>query len=615
MILAGLPLILLPLLAVLQYRWIGEVSDAERNRLESSLRVASDRFASDFDAEFSRLANGFQIRDGFPENGTPVVERYQTWLESAAYPRLVRNLYLLKLNPDGAPEFNKVDIQSGELEPAPLPSELQNIRDRFRPGSVSASGDTMMMVTTIFRRGRQFGGQRADEFRPRGPEDFRRDSRFGRGRGTGSGTGPDRPSQREGRPGFGGGGPAGGGPGGGPGGLPDGALVIDVDRDVVIKELLPALVEKHFSSHDGTAYRIGIVTQGEEQHLLYSSAGEWKPEDIARPDWQLNLFGAPPPPPPSDAAQNPNAANRRPGRNRAGAFARGVLQGSLISQPWELLIKHPAGSLERAVDQLRRFDLAISFGILVVLAAGLITIVVSSQRAHTLGRLQMEFAAGVSHELRTPLAVIRSAAHNLRSGIVQDKEGIEQYAGIVQEEARRLSDMVEEVLLYSETQSGRKKYKMEPIDINEVIDRAITNISPAIDLENCEFSTHIDQDLPPVKADPAGLSQCLQNLLSNAFKYGKAGDKARIEIVGQRDTSSNEVHLSVIDHGPGIDPVDQRHLFEPFYRGERVESNVPGNGLGLHLVKRIMQAQGGRVSFSRAPHGGACFTLHVPVAS
>src|SRR5262249_26319680 len=127
MILAGLPLILLPLLAVLQYRWIGEVSDAERNRLEGSLRVASDRFASDFDAEFSRLANGFQIRDGFPENGTPVVERYQTWLESAAYPRLVRNLYLLKLNPDGAPEFNKVDMQSGELEPAPLPNELQNI--------------------------------------------------------------------------------------------------------------------------------------------------------------------------------------------------------------------------------------------------------------------------------------------------------------------------------------------------------------------------------------------------------------------------------------------------------------------------------------------------------
>src|SRR5262249_2020814 len=157
MILAGLPLILLPLLAVLQYRWIGEVSAAERDRLESSLRIASDRFASDFDAEFTRLANSFQIRDGFPDNAAPVVQRYQMWSEAAAYPRLVRNIYLLKFVPDAAPEFNRVNVQSGELEAAPLPLELQNIRDRFRPGSVSPpSDDSMMMVTTIFRRGRQF---------------------------------------------------------------------------------------------------------------------------------------------------------------------------------------------------------------------------------------------------------------------------------------------------------------------------------------------------------------------------------------------------------------------------------------------------------------------------
>jgi signal transduction histidine kinase len=73
--------------------------------------------------------------------------------------------------------------------------------------------------------------------------------------------------------------------------------------------------------------------------------------------------------------------------------------------------------------------------------------------------------------------------------------------------------------------------------------------------------------------------------------------------------------LSVTDRGPGIDDVDQRQLFEPFYRGKKVGSNVPGNGLGLHLVKRIMQAQGGRVTFNPAPHGGASFTLHIPIAS
>ncbi|PYS43461.1 MAG: hypothetical protein DMG14_00915 [Acidobacteria bacterium] len=293
---------------------------------------------------------------------------------------------------------------------------------------------------------------------------------------------------------------------------------------------------------------------------------------------------------------------------------RGLFQGSLISEPWQLVVKHRAGSLEKAVGETRTRSMVIAFGILLVLGAGLITLVISSQRAHTLGKLQMEFAAGVSHELRTPLAVIRSAAHNLRSGIVRDKQDVEQYATIVQQEARRLSDMVEEVLLYAETQSGRKKYTLEAIDVNEVIERAITNLSPTIDLEQCELTSRIDPDLPPVKADAGALTQCVQNLLSNAFKYGKSGDKAKIDIVAQNDPGAKEVRVSVIDHGPGIDAADQRQLFEAFYRGRDVGSNVPGNGLGLHLVKRIVQAQGGRVTYSPAPHGGASFTLHIPAA-
>jgi signal transduction histidine kinase len=604
LLLAGLPLILLPLLAVLQYRWIGEVSAAERDRLESSLRLASDHFASDFDSELARLGSNFQFRDGFPESGEPVVERYQNWSETSGYPRLIRNIYLLKTSPDSELEFNKVDLQSGELEPTPLPTELQNIRGRFRQGNAPApTGDSMFLVTNILRRGTQFPGARGEgRGRPPQQQDFARNPRFGRGR-----TGPGGP-----------------GPGGPPGtgGQPDGAFVIELDRDVILKDMVAGLVEKHFSTRDDSGYRIAVVSQGDTPHVLYSSAGEWKPEDLATPDLQVNVFG--PPPLPQNGLPNnpggpgnpgnPGSGTRRNPRNRGGLNRIGF-QGSLISQPWTLLAKHRAGSLERAVDQVRRRDLAASFGILVVLAAGLITVVISSQRAHTLGRLQMEFAAGVSHELRTPLAVIRSAAHNLLSGVVSDKEGIEQYAAIVQEEARRLSDMVEEVLLYSETQSGRKKYKLEAVDINEVIDRAITNISPSIDLAQCEFTTQIDPDLPPVKADTAGLTQCLQNLLNNAVKYGKNGDKVHIEIAGQKDPAAGEVRLSVIDQGPGIDPADQRHLFEPFYRGERVESNIPGNGLGLHLVKRIMQAQGGRVTFSPAPDKGACFTLHIPIAS
>jgi signal transduction histidine kinase len=580
----GLLLILLPVLAVFQYRWIGEVSAAERDRLESSLRVASDRFAADFDGEFSRLAGVFQIRDGFPETAIPVTERFQTWSETNPYPQIIRGIYLLKNRPEGHTEFYKVDLAAHELQPGPLPNEFEGIRDRFRPGSVTNSvGDRMLLLAPIFRTDRQFVGPRRQDFglrrfeesrrRQNGP---RREDAPPRGPGPGSRPGP--------------------GPGPGPGGPLEGETIIELDRDIILNELVPVLTERHFSSHDQTAYRIAIVQQGNPPRVLYSSAGEWTSEDVARPDGSVNLFGTP---------RGPSFGGRGPRNSSPG----------LIGEPWQLVVKHRAGSLENAVEQVRIRNLGMSFGILVVLAAGLMTLIISSERAHTLGRLQMEFAAGMSHELRTPLAVIRSAAHNLRSGIVRDKEDVEEYAKIVQEEARRLSDMVEEVLLYSETQSGRKKYKLEPVDVNEVIERAITNLSPAIDLEQYELKTHIDADLPPVKADASALTQCVQNLLSNAFKYGKTGDKAQIEIVATKDQGAAEIKLSVIDHGPGIDRVDQRQLFEAFYRGRDVGSNVPGNGLGLHLVKRIMLAQGGRITFNPAPHGGSSFTLHIPATS
>src|SRR5262245_57542134 len=147
LILVGLLLILLPVLAVLQYRWIGEVSTAERDRLESSLRIASERFAIEFDTEFSRLANAFQIRYGVPESAAPIVDKYQPWSETSAYPRIVHAIYLLKTTPDTQSEYYRVDLSARELRSAAMPKALENVRDRFRPGPFSYSaGDAVMLV-------------------------------------------------------------------------------------------------------------------------------------------------------------------------------------------------------------------------------------------------------------------------------------------------------------------------------------------------------------------------------------------------------------------------------------------------------------------------------------
>src|SRR5215831_13114561 len=126
-ILVGLLLILLPVLAVFQYRWIGEVSAAERERMASSLRIASDRFAADFDSELSRLSNTFQTRDGVPESAEPLVERYQAWSDGNPYARIVRAIYVLKSTPDKGPAFYKVDLQTREFVPATLPLDFENL--------------------------------------------------------------------------------------------------------------------------------------------------------------------------------------------------------------------------------------------------------------------------------------------------------------------------------------------------------------------------------------------------------------------------------------------------------------------------------------------------------
>jgi len=239
---------------------------------------------------------------------------------------------------------------------------------------------------------------------------------------------------------------------------------------------------------------------------------------------------------------------------------------------------------------------------------------VSGHRARTLGRLQMEFAAGVSHELRTPLAVIQSAAHNLRAGVVQDREGIEEYATIVQKEARRLSNMVEQVMTYAETQSGRKRYDIAPVDLNAVVDRALQNMALPLGDANASVENRIDPQLPPAMGDEVALTQCVQNLISNALKYGSGTDSVQIEIESEVEGSSGTIRLSVIDHGPGVPPVDERYLFDPFHRGANAATNTPGNGLGLHLVQRMMEAQDGSVTYRRAAGGGASFMLTLPVA-
>ncbi len=235
-----------------------------------------------------------------------------------------------------------------------------------------------------------------------------------------------------------------------------------------------------------------------------------------------------------------------------------------------------------------------------------------------LASLQMEFVASVSHELRTPLAVLRSASDNVADGLVTEPSDLRKYGAVLQDQSRRMSQLVDGILLFASTEDSRQPRVLRPISVDDIVS-AIVTVSDAL-LQQAGFSLdlQIEPDLPPVLAEFAGVCQCLQNLVVNAVKYSP--DRRTVALRATATPSQKgwpaEIHLSVIDQGLGIDRSDLSRIFEPFYRSPRViAAQIHGTGLGLALAKRIAEAMGGRLTVVSEPSAGSTFTLHLAAAT
>jgi signal transduction histidine kinase len=242
-------------------------------------------------------------------------------------------------------------------------------------------------------------------------------------------------------------------------------------------------------------------------------------------------------------------------------------------------------------------------------------ILLSTRRAKRLAQQQIEFVAGVSHELRTPLAVIRSAGENLADGVIDEGAQVKRYGQLIASEGRRLTEMVEQILEFSGIQRGRNHYELRPVALAEVIENAINACRHLIEEGGFVINREIADDLPLVSADEAALSRSLQNLLTNAMKY--SGDNRLIEVQAKHFSGHNpqEVVIRVSDKGLGIAENELPHIFEPFYRGsEATAAQIHGNGLGLSLVKNIIEAHDGKIRATSAQGKGSTFAIHLPVA-
>lgn len=277
-----------------------------------------------------------------------------------------------------------------------------------------------------------------------------------------------------------------------------------------------------------------------------------------------------------------------------------------------MLVRHRAGSLEAVVAQTRWRNLSVTGGVLILLMATIGTLFRLTRDAQRLAHMQMDFVAGVSHELRTPLTAIYTAGHNLRGRLAQNPAQVERYGEMIQQESGRLRELVEQVLRFASVNAGRVIQEPTPVSAQSLIEESVESSRSVLQGTNCTIEKRIDDGLPQIMADPLALKHAMQNLLANAVKYG-AKEDPWIGVFAAR--TKDGVEIRVADRGPGIPADEQRHIFDAFYRGRRaVQDQIHGAGLGLNLVKKIVEAHGGSIRVKSAPGEGAEFIVRIPAA-
>jgi signal transduction histidine kinase len=552
-VLAGLLLTL----ASFQYSWLGQLSEREQERMGQSLDFATRAVRFEFDNELAELYRTFQVdyrEDGtFPEQ---LVAHYTERVETIEGPDILEKIYWVNLNEETGlvlQEFTGVGLETLNE----WPEDIAQFRDEF---------DNLLQYNDA-------------QFRLLlGPEPLQDDvpalviqQVFTR---------PTRDLEDYKSISW---------------------IVAKLRPNVITGELIPALANQYIYGEETLDYNIGIIDRDEPAELVYQSRPGLTAASFAEPDAERDIYGL--------RSWN---FNQRFQKNRR---MWAVIEEKSDAK-WDLLVKHQAGSLEAAVAATRNRNLAISLGVFTLLASAIAMIMVSTRRAQRLAAQQMEFVAGVSHELRTPLAVIRTAAENLADDVVHDAEKTRQYGALINREGRRLSNMVERVLLFAKMRADNLQFEHQAVDL-------IATIEDAIDSNNAQFTERsvtvrkeLPESLPELMGDPSALGSVMQNLISNAIKYSCQGGTVTIQARESKTESGTAIQIAIHDQGAGIPNKEIPYLFDPFFRGERArQTQTQGSGLGLSLVKQVVEAHGGEIDVSSTPGAGSTFVIHLPVVN
>lgn len=609
LVLAVALLALILLLATLQYVWLGRISEAQRERLSGTLNQQTTAFAQDFDRELTRAYLLFQADVPSPDQDASarLSDRYDRWHATSASPRLIKDFYVATRGKSDVFTLQQFDATSRTLIAAEWPASMADWQSRLAIQTEHPDGSTL-----VIRRLAAPIWETVPALVVPAPMFF-----------VGEHARPPSPSAQD----F-------------------SYTLLTIDLDYVKIELLPSLAERHFRrAGDESEYQVAVIDRVSSGEPVYQSTAAFTPRvgesgDASAPLFQVRTqdFSALAAEVRRFATFSLKTTNtgqlierRQGGRSSArpqnqfsivvqqGAASDGLTRGAAeVTRPlppaprWQVVVKHPAGSLEAFVGSTRRRNLIVSTSILAVLAASMALLIVSTRRSQELARQQLEFVAAVSHELRTPLAVIRSAGENLADGVVHDEEGVRKYGGLIRAEGRRLSEMVEQILELAGIQSGQRGFTGQAVALAPLVADVLSTSQSLINDARMRVEVDLPPDLPPVRGDEPALRRMFQNLIGNAIKYGADG---RWMGVRARQIGSDVV-VTVSDRGIGIPAAEQSRIFEPFYRApDVVAARIQGAGLGLSLVQRIVDAHGGRVTVKSVPGEGSEFVVSLPIAA
>jgi len=230
--------------------------------------------------------------------------------------------------------------------------------------------------------------------------------------------------------------------------------------------------------------------------------------------------------------------------------------------------------------------------------------------------MRADFVANASHELRTPLAALLGFIETLQGSARDDPKARERFLAIMQEQARRMARLIDDLLSLSRIELNAHRRPDTPVDLVPIVRQVVDGLEMLA--RDRGVTVNIDAvDTLTVLGDHDELVRIFENLVENALKYGAAGQRVDIKIgLGTTSDGEPEAQVSVRDYGPGIAPEHLPRLTERFYRVDVTESRAQGGtGLGLALVKHILNRHRGRLTINSAPGEGATFTIHLPTAA